>query len=169
MKFLFASVPQWYPVSPYLAGALLVGQLKNAGYDAHYYDFNIDFFNDILTKENVSNSYNKAKEILASDSFTVDVDCSEDIREKLIKSFQIRYTEISKYLHQNSESVKNAIDGIDDAVRVFKTKERFYDPEQLYMAKDTITTALDIVSLPYLPSRIMLDNYIADPVFTYDF
>ena len=169
MKFLFASVPQWYPVSPYLAGALLVGQLKNAGYDAHYYDFNIDFFNDILTKENVSNSYNKAKEILASDSFTVDVDCSEDLREKLIKSFQIRHTEIDKYLQQNSESVENAIDGIDDAVRVFKTKERFYDPEQLYMAKDIITTALDIVSLPYLPSRIMLDNYIADPVFTYDF
>ena len=48
MKFLFSTVPQWYPISPYLAPALLVGQLKNAGYDAESHDFNIEFFNDIL-------------------------------------------------------------------------------------------------------------------------
>ena len=48
MKFRFASVPQWYPISPYLAGALLAGQLKNAGFEADTFDFNIEFFNDIL-------------------------------------------------------------------------------------------------------------------------
>ena len=93
MKFLFASVPQWYPVSPYLAGALLVGQLKNAGYDAHYYDFNIDFFNDILNKDYIAECYNKAKEIVSDESFVLDGNYSADIREKLIKSFQIRHTE----------------------------------------------------------------------------
>ncbi len=45
MKILFAAVPQWYPASPYLAAALLVGQLKGRGYDAESYDFNIEFFN----------------------------------------------------------------------------------------------------------------------------
>ena len=169
MKFLFASVPQWYPVSPYLAGALLVGQLKNAGYDAHYYDFNIDFFNDILNKDYITECYNMAKKIVSDESFVLDGNYSADIREKLIKSFQIRHTEASRYMSENADEIEEAVDGIDDAVRVFKSKERFYDPEQLYMAKDTITTALDIASLPYLPSRIMLDNYIADPVFTYDF
>lgn len=169
MKFLFASVPQWYPVSPYLAGALLVGQLKSAGFDAHYYDFNIDFFNDILKKDNVLKSYEQAEKILSEDSFVFNGECTPDIKEKLIKSFRIRYAETEKYLNNNSEDVKNAIDFIEDAVNVFKTKEKFYDPEQLYKAKDIIKTALDIVSLPYLPSRIMLDNYIADPVFTYDF
>ena len=48
MKFLFASVPQWYPISPYLSGALLAGQLKNVGFEADTFDFNIEFFNDIL-------------------------------------------------------------------------------------------------------------------------
>lgn len=169
MKFLFASVPQWYPVSPYLAGALLVGQLKNAGYDAHYYDFNIDFFNDILNKDYITECYNKAKEIVSDESFVLEGNYSADIREKLIKSFQIRHTEVIRYMSENADAIEKAVYGIDNAVSVFKSKESFYDPEQLYMAKDTITTALDIASLPYLPSRIMLDNYIADPVFTYDF
>ena len=68
MKFLFATVPQWYPISPYLAGALLVGQLKKAGFEAETFDFNIEFFNDILTSENVKNSLVTARAILSDGS-----------------------------------------------------------------------------------------------------
>lgn len=170
MKFLFASVPQWYPVSPYLAGALLVGQLKSKGFDAYSYDFNIDFFNDILASDFVKLSCAKAKEIV-SDEYVLSEhnETDDDIKEKLEKSYQIRKTEIKKYLTNNADAVEKALEGIDDAVKVYKTEEGFFDPEKLYEAKDTITTALDIVSLPYLPARIMLDNYIANPVFTYDF
>ncbi len=169
MKFLFAAVPQWYPISPYLAGALLVGQLRNAGFDADSYDFNIDFFNDILKSDYVKECYKKAEAII-SDGYceTIDESC-DNFADKLKKSYAIRKEEIEKYLKHNGEAVKNALEGIDEAVKVYKTKEGFYDPEKLYKAKDTITTALDIVSAPYLPSRIMLDNYIANPVFTYDF
>lgn len=169
MKFLFTAVPQWYPISPYLAGALLVGQLKNSGYDAHSYDFNIDFFNDILTSEYVNESYKKAKEIIYSNvGLHVDTDDSA-IRDKLAKSYTIRRNEIEKYINSNSDLISEALNGIEDAVNVYKSKDDFYDPEKLYKAKDTVMTALDIVSLPYLPARIMLDNYIANPVFTYDF
>ncbi len=169
MKFLFASVPQWYPISPYLAGALLVGQLKNAGFDASYHDFNIDFFNDILTKDFVNESYEKAHMLLKSEAPGVDNRFSDDIKNKLLKSYAIRAAETEKYLNQNADDVRNALDNIDEAVNTYKTKEGFYDPEKLYWAKDTVMTALDIVSLQYLPSRIMLDNYIANPVFSYDF
>ena len=170
MKFLFAAVPQWYPVSPYLAGALLVGQLKSAGFDANSYDFNIDFFNDILTADFVKESYKKAVQIISDDkNYSADSVFDDDIKEKLKKSSEIRKSEIRKYLDSNKELVEAALEKIDDAVRVYKSKTDFYNPEKLYMAKDIITTALDIVSLPYLPSRIMLDNYIANPVFTYDF
>ncbi len=168
MKFLFASVPQWYPVSPYLAGALLVGQLRNAGFDAYSYDFNIDFFNDILKSEYVAECYEKAKEIISDDYRDTIKETNSVFKEKLEKSHAIRKDEIVKYLNNNIGEVKNALEGIDEAVKVYKT-DNFYNPEKLYRAKDTITTALDIVSAPYLPSRIMLDNYIANPVFTYDF
>ena len=82
MKFLFASVPQWYPVSPYLSGALLAGQLNNAGFEADTFDFNIEFFNDILKSEYVKESLEKAKAFLHKDvCFQYDVNCSEDIKE----------------------------------------------------------------------------------------
>ena len=61
MKTLFISVPQWYPMNPYLAGAVLVGQLKAAGHEASFYDLNIEFFNDILTREFVAESLDAAK------------------------------------------------------------------------------------------------------------
>ena len=50
-----------------------------------------------------------------------------------------------------------------------KTRELFYDPEKLYRAKDVVKSALQIASLPYVPARIQIDNYIANPVMTYDF
>lgn len=169
MKFLFAAVPQWYPISPYLAGALLVGQLKSAGFDADSYDFNIDFFNDILKSDYVNDCYKKATQIISDGYSEAITESNAAFREKLEKSFSIRTEEIKKYLANNNDTVRNALEGIDEAVKVYRDKDSFYDPEKLYRAKDIITTALDIVSAPYLPSRIMLDNYIANPVFTYDF
>ena len=46
MKSLFISVPQWYPASPYLACALLAGQLNAAGYSTDTLDLNILAFID---------------------------------------------------------------------------------------------------------------------------
>lgn len=169
MKTLFASVPQWYPVSPYLAGALLAGQLKKAGFEADTHDFNIDFFNDILTKDHITESLDKAKAFIADESQNIeDICASDDIKIKLRKTEQTRRKIISDYLKDNNSDIDYIINNIDDAVRVFKSED-FYNPEMLYKAKDIITSALDIASLPHIPSRIMLDNYIANHFFTYDF
>ena len=170
MKFLFASVPQWYPVSPYLAGALLAGQIKNAGFEADTFDFNIEFFNDILSSDYLKECLHKAEVFLESGSMACDcAGLSEDIKNKLSKTADIRKQIISDYLRNDNGNTQKIIDTVADAVNVFKTKELFYDPEKLYKAKDTITSALDIASLPYVPSRIMLDNFIANSVFSYDF
>ena len=170
MKFLFASVPQWYPVSPYLAGALLAGQLKNAGFEADTFDFNIEFFNDILNSVYVRNSLDKARSVIDSnDSFIYDEECSEDINQKRKTAFEIRRKMIEERLDANNGTYDKVVNEVDWAVSVYKTKEFFYNPEKLYRAKDIINTALDINSLPFLPSRIMIDNYIADGVFSFDF
>lgn len=168
MKFLFSAVPQWYPVSPYLASALLVGQLKDAGYDAESYDMNIEFFNDILKADYLENCLEKAKAFL-SDSSCLDADdsLSDDINSKRKQTAVIRKQIISDYLAEKQP--ERIIAEAERAVSVYKTKELFYNPEELYRAKDIVSDALDIASLPYLPSRIMLDNYIANPAFTYDF
>lgn len=170
MKFLFSTVPQWYPISPYLAPALLVGQLKNAGYDAESHDFNIEFFNDILKSDYLRSCLDQAKAFL-EDSSCLDADenLSDDINAKRKQTALIRKQITEDYLSDEKSNPEDIISRVEYAVSVYKSKELFYDPEELYKAKDTVTSALDIASLPYLPSRIMLDNYIANPVFTYDF
>lgn len=170
MKFLFATVPQWYPISPYLAGALLVGQLKKAGFEAETFDFNIEFFNDILTSENVKNSLVTARAILSDGSdFVYDEKADSDINRKRKTTAEIRKNIIKEYLQNDNGNAEKIADELDEAIRVYKTKELFYNPEKLYRAKDVVSTALDIISLPFVPSRIMLDNFIANSVFTYDF
>ena len=169
MKVLFAAVPQWYPVSPYLAGALLAGQLKNAGYEADTYDFNIEFFNDILTADYLGKSLENAKEFLKDDSsLDFSEELSEDINNKRKRTALMRRQIIEDYLADEGKNAASVIKEAEKAVNVFKS-EAFFDPEKLYKAKDTIMSALDIASLAYTPSRIMLDNYIANPMFTYDF
>ncbi len=169
MKILFTAVPQWYPASPYLAAALLVGQLRGRGFDAESYDFNIEFFNDILNSNYASKSLEKAKEFLSSAEFEADSVLSDDINEKRKKTFEIRKRIVGDYIKYDGEKAQKTINKIDWAMSVIKTKELFYDPEKLYEAKDIINSALDMASLPYVPSRIMIDNFIANPVMTYDF
>ena len=169
MKILFTAVPQWYPASPYLASALLVGQLRGRGFDAESYDFNIEFFNDILTSDHASESLEKAKEFLSSAEFEADASLSDDINGKRKKTFEIRKRIVGDYIKYDGEKAQRTIDKIDWAMSVIKTKELFYDPEKLYEAKDIINSALDMSSLPYVPSIIMIYNFIANPVMTYDF
>lgn len=170
MKFLFAAVPQWYPVSPYLAGGLLAGQLKNAGFQAETYDFNVEFFNDILTKEYVEKCLAQAKSFLTDDSsLAPDDDFSVDINSKRVKTAEVRRRIIEDYFKFDNGNIEKTVSELDYSMQVLKTKELFYDPEKLFRAKDVISSALDIASLPFAPSRIMLDNFIANSVFAYDF
>ncbi len=170
MKFLFAAVPQWYPVSPYLAGALLAGQLKNAGFHAETYDFNVEFFNDVLTKEYIEKCLADAKEFVSDENvMSPSDDFSEDINTKRAKTAQVRKKIIEDYFKFDGGNIENTVEKLEYSMKVLKTKEFFYDAEKLFEAKDVIASALDIASLPFAPSRIMLDNFIANSVFTYDF
>ena len=60
-KLLLIFPPQWTPISPHFALPSLIGQLKSNGFDAEAMDLNIDFFNEILAKENIENSIKTTK------------------------------------------------------------------------------------------------------------
>ena len=168
MKFLFASVPQWFPASPYLAGALLTGQLKRAGFDAASHDFNIGFFRDVLRGERVSAALEAARAFLRAPEIPAPAGMPA-LEEKCARTAALRAEAIESFFRKDDGSAVETAAQIDDAVRVLCTEELFYDPERLFWAKDVINRALRILSLPYLPSRIQIDNYIANPVMTYDF
>ena len=170
MRILYASVPQWYPVSPYLACALLCGQAKAAGFEADSYDFNIEFFNDILAPQNVRDSLQRAEAFLRQPSL-----CCADPADtaaygaKMDRIAEVRKEIVSKFFAFDRGAAEETAAQVGRALETLKTKETFYDPEQLFWAKDVLEAALDIVSLPYTPARIRLDNYIANPILTYDF
>ncbi|MBR0414502.1 MAG: radical SAM protein [Clostridia bacterium] len=170
MNTLLIYPPQWFPTSPYLACGILTGQLKGAGYTAKTWDLNVEFYNDILRADYLSDCLKQAKQFLdsqrlvcthASDS-TAFFACMQKVGEERRKI-------IASYLERNVKKVQDTIAEIEEAVCVFKNRDRFYDPEQFYRAKDIVKSALEIASLPYAPARIQVDNYISNPVLSYDF
>lgn len=173
MKTLLIMPPQWYPMNPYLSLAQLIGQLNAKGYEAEAYDINIEFFNDILTKERVLFYADTAKAF--TESFVKEIAEKGYSAEKFdtyspdIKTKLARFQMISEYMAKNGTRIAPTAEKIDDAVLVMKDKDRFYDPEKHFEAKDIIKDALEIVSLPFLPSRILLDNYIANPFYSYNY
>ena len=60
-KMILIFPPQWTPVSPHYALPSLLGQLISKGYDAQAFDLNIDFYDKLLTKDNLENALNTAK------------------------------------------------------------------------------------------------------------
>ncbi len=173
MKTLLIMPPQWYPMNPYLSLAQLIGQIKAKGYTAEAYDMNIEFFNDILKGEKIAGFAKTAKDF--SEAFIKEIAEKGYSAEKFntyspdIKTKLARFQMISEYMQKNEGRVEETVNNIEDAVAVMKDKDRFYDPEQHFRAKDTIKDALEIASLPFLPSRIMLDNYIANPFYSYNY
>ncbi len=173
MKTLLIMPPQWYPMNPYLSLAQLIGQLKAKGYEAEAWDVNIEFFNDILKSDKVQYYAEKAKGFLKE--FGAEVVKNNYSAEKFseytpeIKTKLARFQMINEYLGKNAGRVVETAENIEEAVSVMKDREKFYDPEMHFKAKDIIKDALEIISLHILPSRIMLDNYIATPFYSYDY
>ena len=170
MKILLTSVPQWFPASPYLACALLAGQLEAAGFEADTYDFNAVFFNDILSEGALNRALEEAKRFIKAPALSCTDPADEaKFRIKTNYTAEARRKLISEYLDGDGKEAEAVVAETQNAIRVLKTKDGFYDPEQLYRAKDVIKAALDIASLPFAPARIRIDNYIANPLFSYDF
>lgn len=172
MKTLFVIPPQWYPMNPYLSAAQLIGQFKAKGFEAEAKDLNIEFFNDILTKENVLRAAKDAGEFF--EAFKTEVKENGYCEEKFstysreLQTKLLRFVAYTDFLKSGLDA-KEVAEKVEEAVSVMKDAEKFYDPEQLFDAKDTLKDALKIISLPFMPSRIMLDNFIANPVYTYNY
>ena len=172
MKTLFIIPPQWYPMNAYLSAAQLVGQLQAKGFDAKTRDLNIEFFNDILKKENVISAIQKAERFYKEfrGEFLNQGYCEEHFSEysRELKTKILRYIAYEEFLKSGINATEVA-DKLADAIDITKNKERFYDPEQLFAAKEVLKDALRIISLPFMPSKIMLENFIANPVYSYDY
>lgn len=172
MKVLLLFPPQWMPVSPHFAIPALAGQLKGAGYDVEILDLNVDFYNKILTRSNVQNSLNVAKDMLPV--------LKEEISSKAVKGkafsdysfeFQNKIAKasiINDFLNKYKNEIPRTTILIEKAVEVLKSKEHFYNPKLYLSSMNTINLALQICSLPYAPSKLEF-SYYSNNLLTLDY
>lgn len=170
-KILLIQPPQWCPASPYLAVPLLSGGLKREGFDVKAYDLNIEFFNYLLTKENLVSCDNFARKFLeeaAPDYENADISEIEKNGDYHEKNRCLKYLTIKKFYSDYTEEIPELIEKIEYAVGVTRSKEDFFVPEKLFEAKHIIKTALRLASMPYAPNEIDFDNYFSNPLYNLD-
>lgn len=162
MKYLLIFPPQWTPISPHFALPSLLGQLKSAGFDAEGMDLNIDFFNKVLTREYIQNSILRAldsqDELLAEIKLNYDPNKTFTEYSPRMQNIMVKYNEIKKYMTEKQAALQDIPFFIESAKQTLKSDD-FYTPELLIKSASVIEEALHIVSLPFYPSKISIDNY----------
>lgn len=172
MKILLLYPPQWTPNSPYLALPLLAAQLKKRGFETEIRDLNIEFFNSILTQDNLRRCVEASRVFLDSFGAAVrekyqDADDRFDSYSVTEKTLLLKYKLTAERLSQK-ELLENTITSCEKAVAVLKDKKDFYEPEKLFAAKKTIQEALKIASMPFYPNEMIYDNYFGNPFMKLD-
>ncbi len=172
MKILLLYPPQWTPNSPYLALPLLSAQLKKHGYETEIKDINIEFFNHILTKSNLSKRLDEAKVIFNKLRNEIAEKYPEAEKNFNTYSYEeqtmlLKFRRIAEIL-SGKPSPEETVNNAENAVAVLKSKTSFYDPEKLFDAKRTVQEALKIASLPFSPNEIIYDNYFGNPLLKMD-
>ncbi|MBQ7287100.1 MAG: radical SAM protein [Candidatus Gastranaerophilales bacterium] len=164
--------PQWTPISPHYAICALMGQLKNAGYNAKFMDLNVEFYKKILTKDylqfiqtkiqkdyvtlflNIKKIYDKNKK---ESKYTLDE------KAKLYK-----FNKMKQFVSKGDTYYNMVPDLIPLALNVIKDEDRFYTPEHLVYALKAVDCALEMVSLAYAPNNIGFE-YCHNPLMEYNF
>ena len=152
--------PQWHPGFPHLATPLLAGSLLCRNYEVESCDLNVDFYNEHLTKDVLFSCINKASNyIKETENKYNELKIKDKLKLSLEEKISIKKFEtIKEYLDNGEKRTSKIINYIDEAVNVMKS-DKFYDPQIHYKAKIIIEHALDIVSLPYFPTKINTGRY----------
>ncbi len=170
-KILLIQPPQWYPVSPYLAVALLAGQLKKEGFDVRTYDLNIEFYNYLLTQERTSFCDSFAKAYLQDNKDKYGAEAVEKIKAEgsmAEKNACLKYLTVKEFYSRFGDEIPDVIKNVEKAVSLTRSKDEFFVPEKLSWAKHIIKLALRLVSLPFAPNEIDFDNYYSNPLYKLD-
>lgn len=170
-KVLLIFPPVASPVSPYLSLPLLAGQIKRSGFSATCCDLSLDFFDYILNKEFVSNSYEKAKQMLSS---LIELSQNKTLNDSEFKNYSLdlkktifKKEKIQKAL-LNEDNNLNVINSIDDAISCYKSEHKFYNPNEMEKAYDCVQKAFDLLMLPYSPALLSF-HYYKNPLYKITF
>ncbi len=161
-KMILIFPPQWTPISPHYALMALAGQLKSKGYNVNCMDLNVDFYNEILTKDylnfinekikkdyvklftNIRKIYTKGKK---AEKYSLDEQCEI-----------YKFGKIKEYISKNDTYHERVPNTIQFALEVIRSKERFYQPINLIKAMNIVDYALELISIAYSPLHIGFES-----------
>ncbi len=169
-EMLLIFPPQWTPVSPHFAVPSLVGQLKSEGFNVSSMDLNIDFFDAILNRKSIESAlttikfqYEDLKKTVMKIYSPSKKESDYSFEQKLIF---YKYDKLKKFVNSNTDAFKLPA-FIDSAKQTFHT-EAFYEPLTLIKSLNVIDRSLEIVSLPYCPTKIEFDG-VQNPFFKFNY
>ena len=145
MKTLFIFPAQWYPSQPYLSTPYLTAYLRSKGWDASQRDFNIESYDHFLSPERLHKVVDKMQSNLDS------------MRGK--NSFTIKEKSTMDVLATGIKFSGAIISQVEDAKKVMRTPERFFNFESYQQADMIIKSALKLVSDAYAPSIFSLSTF----------
>ncbi len=161
-KGLLISPPQWIPTAPHLAVPLLVGVLRKNGFETDGLDLSVRFYNEFLSAENLTAVAEKIKQIAGDDAYGLDI-CDPRGKETALQ----RRKTILDFLKKNDFDPGSFVVQTVDAVDTLKSESLFYDPVLLFDAKNRLSHALNVASLPFFPARLAFDNYYGNDLYGY--
>lgn len=163
MKSCLLFPPQWTPLSPYYALSSLAGQLRHNNYDVDIKDLNIDFYNKLLTPENlikvqdyIEAEFDDLVEEMKREKSDSD---TYDGQTERFKKMLVKFLKMKEFKTSREEELKKIPHLIGNALDIMRCKERFYRPDLLAESMHVIDIALEIASIPYLPSQISFANF----------
>jgi radical SAM superfamily enzyme YgiQ (UPF0313 family) len=137
--------PQWIPTQPYLSLPTLAAFLKANNCDVEQIDINVSFYDDLLSKNGLSDYYEKAKNKIQ------ELECLNELSPELQK----QYAALSSSILFGEYIIEN----VNDAKKIIKSKDEFYDIEKLFKAFKILELGLKLASSAYYPSNLTFHSY----------
>lgn len=172
MNILYLFVPQWMPISPHFAIPSLMGQFEGSKHNVSAMDLNLKFYNKVLTRDYLSTSLKRAKELEKSlyGEVIKFYEKNRNFETYTLKQKNLiaKHVMIKKCLETNKDKINAIPVLIDGAVSIMRSKKHFYNPKLLLEALNIIDLAMEIVSMPYYPANITFSSY-SNQSFEYTF
>jgi anaerobic magnesium-protoporphyrin IX monomethyl ester cyclase len=153
--------PQWTPLAPYFALPVLAGEIIQAGHTCKIQDLNVAFFHHLLSPEYLSWCRIGAENRRQSLQLDFIQQVAELGPDAVNKSNHVSslFLQLEEKINRTELHWDGTIHNIAAAKQVLQSEEHFYDPNALQWAFDTLYKGLEIASLPYFPSQILLSDF----------
>lgn len=137
--------PQWIPTQPYLSIPSLTAFLRAHDCDVEQTDVNVSFYDDLLSKEGMQGSYEKAYAKLQ------ELESGTELQTGLKERYAM--------LGGSVLAGKYIVDRVDWAKSILKDKDKFYDFNELNDAFRILELGLKLVSVAYYPTNLTFHAY----------